>query len=182
MAKVQASKKTVETWIGLVVLAIVVGVAWYFMQTYAPKADEAGPACSIQTTHTSCVTIVVNWTLDGVTSNKGLSDSVVKVHIEGDITQEGASTHIKQDPNSTEISVKGNNFTKYMFLTSLPLSYDNVGGTYKTTYNLSIVPKVSMVKCDPYSSSITVDPTRASTSNYIKADLKNCHTVRPNQR
>ncbi len=46
MAKIKASKKTVETWLGFIILAIVATTAWYLMQAYAPKADGRSGAGS----------------------------------------------------------------------------------------------------------------------------------------
>ncbi len=63
MAKVQASKKTVETWIGLVVLAVVAGVAWYLMQAYAPKADGL---LHNQASQTKCDTALINGRCPGI--------------------------------------------------------------------------------------------------------------------
>jgi hypothetical protein len=40
MAAASIGRKQVKTWIGLIVLAVVVGIAWYFMYAYAPKADR----------------------------------------------------------------------------------------------------------------------------------------------
>ncbi len=63
MAKIEASKKTVETWIGLVVLAIVAGVAWYLMQAYAPKADGLLHSSKNQV---QCETALINGRCPGV--------------------------------------------------------------------------------------------------------------------
>lgn len=42
------SKRMVETWIGLVILVIVAGFAYWAIQYYAPKADSGDGQCSVQ--------------------------------------------------------------------------------------------------------------------------------------
>ncbi len=63
MTNINTSKRTVQTWIGLLVLIIVAGFAFWAMGYYAPKADSLIP---VPHATKSCDTILINGRCPGV--------------------------------------------------------------------------------------------------------------------